>query len=158
MKDKLFLPFLVISLVVLLDQMTKAWVLYELVEPQAVRHFLPFVDIVLTWNKGIGFGFLRANQTWEIIALILIAAGISIALGLWILKTTDKFLIISLSMIIGGAIGNVIDRLWFGAVVDFIFVPVYILGYRFPAFNVADSAITVGVCLVLIESYVRKKK
>jgi signal peptidase II len=61
-------------------------------------------------------------------------------------------------MIIGGAIGNVIDRLRFGAVVDFIFVPVYILGYRFPAFNIADSAITVGVCLLLIESYMRKKK
>jgi len=158
MKNRLLLPLLVVSLVVLIDQLTKAWILYEFEKSEIVRHVFPFLDIVLTWNKGIGFGFLRANEVWQMAALIMLAVGISALLGVWISKTTDKFQIICLSMIIGGAIGNVIDRLRFGAVVDFIFVPVYILGYRFPAFNIADSAITVGVCLILIESYVRKKK
>ncbi len=158
MKNRLLLPLLVVSLVVLIDQLTKAWILYEFENPELVRHILPLLDIVLTWNKGIGFGFLKANELWQKVALIMIATGISAILGVWISKTTDKFQIICLSMIIGGAIGNVIDRLRFGAVVDFIFVPVYILGYRFPAFNIADSAITVGVCLLLIESYMRKKK
>ncbi len=158
MKNRLLLPLLVVSLVVLIDQLTKAWILYEFENPEIVRHVLPFLDIVLTWNKGIGFGFLKANEVWQMAALIMIAVGISAVLGVWISKTTDKFQIICLSMIIGGAIGNVIDRLRFGAVVDFIFIPVYILGYRFPAFNIADSAITVGVCLLLLESYVRKKK
>ena len=158
MKNRLLLPLLVVSLVVLIDQLSKAWILYEFENPEIVRHVLPFLDIVLTWNKGIGFGFLKANEVWQMVALIMIAVGISAVLGVWISKTTDKFQIVYLSMIIGGAIGNIIDRLRFGAVVDFIFVPVYILGYRFPAFNIADSAITVGVCLLLIESYVRKKK
>lgn len=158
MKNRFLLPLLVVCLVVLVDQLTKVWILYEFENPEIVRHVLPFLDIVLAWNKGIGFGFLKANEVWQMVALIMIATGISAILGVWISKTTDKFQIICLSMIIGGAIGNVIDRLRFGAVVDFIFVPVYILGYRFPAFNIADSAITVGVCLLLIESYVRKKK
>lgn len=158
MKNRFLLPLLVVCLVVLVDQLTKAWILYEFENPEVVRHVFPFLDIVLTWNKGIGFGFLKANEVWQMVGLIMIATGISAILGVWISKTTDKFQIVYLSMIIGGAIGNIIDRLRFGAVVDFIFVPVYILGYRFPAFNIADSAITVGVCLVLIESYVRKKK
>ncbi|MBX9786833.1 MAG: signal peptidase II [Alphaproteobacteria bacterium] len=158
MKNRLLLPFFVVAIVVFLDQLSKTWILYEFENSETIWHVLSFLDIVLTWNKGIGFGFLKANEVWQMVILIMIATGISAVLGVWISKTTDKFQIICLSMIIGGAIGNVIDRLRFGAVVDFIFVPVYILGYRFPAFNIADSAITVGVCLLLIESYVRKKK
>ncbi|MBY0273591.1 MAG: signal peptidase II [Alphaproteobacteria bacterium] len=158
MKNRLLLPLFIVAIVVSLDQLSKTWVLYEFENPEIVRHVLPFLDIVLTWNKGIGFGFLKAHEVWQMAALIMIAVGISAILGVWISKTIDKLQIIYLSMIIGGAIGNIIDRLRFGAVVDFIFVPVYILGYRFPAFNIADSAITVGVCLLLIESYVRKKK
>ncbi|MDI9637194.1 signal peptidase II [Kamptonema cortianum] len=158
MKSRLLLPLFVVAIVVLLDQLSKTWILHEFETPETVWHIFPFLNIVLTWNKGIGFGFLKANEVWQMAALITLAAGICAVLGVWISKTTDKFQIVYLSMIIGGAIGNIIDRLRFGAVVDFIFVPVYILGYRFPAFNIADSAITVGVCLLLIESYVRKKK
>ncbi|MBX9621014.1 MAG: signal peptidase II [Alphaproteobacteria bacterium] len=158
MKNRLLLPLFVVAIVVFLDQLSKTWILYEFENPETVWHVFPFLNIILTWNKGIGFGFLKANEIWQMAALIMLAAGISTVLGVWISKTTDKFQIVYLSMIIGGAVGNIIDRLRFGAVVDFIFVPVYILGYRFPAFNIADSAITVGVCLVLIESYVRKKK
>lgn len=158
MKNRLLLPFFVVAIVVLLDQLSKTWILYEFENPETVWHIFPFLNIVLTWNKGIGFGFLKADEAWQMAGLIMLAGGICTVLGVWISKITDKFQIVYLSMIIGGAVGNVIDRLRFGAVVDFIFVPVYILGYRFPAFNIADSAITVGVCLLLIESYVRKKK
>ena len=158
MMQRFLLPFCVALSVVILDQATKAWVLYDLMDPPRVIEFLPFLDLILTWNKGIGFGFLQAGSLWEMLFLILLAFVICLGLGAWIWRTTDKFLIICLSMIIGGAIGNVIDRLRFGAVVDFIYVHVYIHGYRFPAFNVADSAITVGVALLLIENYVRKKQ
>lgn len=158
MRNRLLLPLFVVAIVVFLDQLSKTWILYEFENPETIWYVFPFLNIVLTWNKGIGFGFLKANEVWQMAALIMLAAGICTVLGVWISKTTDKFQIVYLSMIVGGAIGNIIDRLRFGAVVDFIFVPVYILGYRFPAFNIADSAITVGVCLVLIESYVRKKK
>lgn len=151
------LPFLIVPLVIVLDQLTKAWILAIMTPPRVIEA-TPFLDIVLTWNKGVGFGFFQAHSVWGMIFLVVLALGISLSLGLWMWKTTDKFLIVCLSMVIGGALGNIIDRLRFGAVVDFIYVHVYILGYRFPAFNLADSAITVGVCLLLVESYVRKKK
>jgi len=150
--------FLIALFVIGIDQASKAWILYDLMNPPSVLPILPFLDIVLTWNKGVGFGLLQAHTLWGSLALIGMALGISLVLGIWLWRTTDRLLLFSLSLIIGGAIGNIIDRLRFGAVVDFIYVHVYILGYHFPAFNVADSAITVGVCLLLVESYVREKK
>jgi signal peptidase II len=149
---------LISLLVVILDQATKAFILYYVMNPPTVIHLLPFIDLVLAWNKGVGFGLLKAHTFWGTFGLITLALSISAGLGIWIWRTTDKLLVFSLSMIIGGAIGNIIDRLRFGAVVDFIFVPVYIFGYHFPAFNIADSAITVGVCLLIFESYLRKNK
>ncbi len=125
--------------------------------PPTTLEILPFLDFVLAWNKGVGFGMLQADTVTGKAALIGLALAISIGLGVWLYRSSDKLLLISLSMIIGGAIGNIIDRLRFGAVVDFIYVHVYIWGYHFPAFNIADSAITIGVCLLLIESYVRKQ-
>jgi signal peptidase II len=150
---------LITLLVIALDQASKAWILYDLMNPPTVIHVLPFLDFVLAWNKGVGFGLLKAHSIWGTLGLIAIALAISITLGIWIWRTTNRLLLISLSMIIGGAISNIIDRLRFdGAVLDFIYVSVYIFGYHFPAFNIADSAITVGVCLLILESYVRKKK
>jgi signal peptidase II len=155
---RLLCASLIALVIVALDQASKAWILYDLMNPPTVINVLPFLDFVLTWNKGIGFGLLKAHSWWETLALIAMALGISIGLGIGIWRTTDKFLLFSLSIIIGGAIGNIIDRLRFGAVVDFIYVHVYIFNYHFPAFNVADSAITVGVCLLILESFIRKKK
>jgi signal peptidase II len=154
---RLLSAFLIAVFIIAVDQGSKAWILYDLMNPPTVIPILPFLDFVLTWNKGVGFGLLQANTLWGTFGLIFLALGISIGLGVWLWRTTDKLLLIGLSMIIGGAIGNIIDRLRFGAVVDFIYVHVYILGYHFPAFNVADSSITVGVCLILLESYMRKK-
>lgn len=153
---RLVYAFLIVICVIIMDQVSKAWIL-NVMNPPSTIPILPFLDIILTWNKGIGFGLLQAHSLWGKMLLIGIALAISTVLGIWLWRTTDKLLLISLSIIIGGAIGNIIDRLRFGAVVDFIYVHVYILGYHFPAFNIADSAITVGVCLLLIESYVRKK-
>lgn len=149
---------LIAFVVIVLDQASKAWILYDLMNPPTVINILPFLDFILTWNKGIGFGLLKAHSIWGMLGLVTMALGISIGLGIWIWRTTDRFILVSLSMIIGGALGNIIDRLRFGAVVDFIYVHVYIFKYHFPAFNVADSAITVGVCLLILESYIRKKK
>lgn len=154
---RLLYASLIALLVIGLDQATKAWILYDIMNPPSVLPLLPFLDIVLTWNKGVGFGFLQANSLWGMLGLIGLALGISTALGIWLWRTTDNFLLISLSMIIGGAIGNIIDRLRFGAVIDFIYVHLVIFGYHFPAFNIADSAITIGVCLLILENYVRKK-
>jgi len=154
---RLSIAFLIALLVIGLDQASKAWILYDLMNPPTNLEVFPFLDIVLTWNTGVGFGLLKAGTFWGKMGLVAMALIISTALGVWLVRSTDKLLLISLSMIIGGAIGNIIDRLRFGAVVDFIYVHVYIWGYHFPAFNVADSAVTVGVCLLLLENFVRKK-
>ena len=148
---------LIALLVIVLDQLTKHWILHDVMNPPSVIHLFPFLDIILTWNSGVGFGLLKAHSLWGTFALVGMAVGISITLGVWLWKTTDRLLLISLSLVIGGAIGNIIDRLRFGAVLDFIYVHLYIGSYHFPAFNVADSAITVGACLLLLENYVRKK-
>lgn len=158
MIKRLLTSFLIVLLVIGLDQASKAWIFYDLMNPPTVIPVFPFLDIVLTWNKGVGFGFLKADTLAGTFGLIGLALGITIGLGIWVWKSTDQLTLISLSMIIGGAIGNVIDRLRFGAVLDFIYVHVYILGYHFPAFNIADSSITVGVCLLFLETYVRKNK
>jgi len=155
---RLFYALLIILLVVAADQASKAWILYDIMNPPSILPLLPFLDIVLTWNSGVGFGLLKAHSLWGSIALIFLAMSISIGLGVWLWRTKDKLLLLSLSMIIGGAVGNTIDRLRFGAVLDFIYVHVYIFGYHFPAFNIADSAITVGAALLLLESYVRNKE
>jgi signal peptidase II len=154
---RLSYAFLIALSIIIFDQASKVWIL-DLMNPPTVMPVLPFLDIILTWNKGVGFGLLKANTLWGTFGLIFLALTISTVLGVWLWRTTDKLLLISLSLIIGGAIGNIIDRLRFGAVVDFIYVHVYIWGYHFPAFNVADSAITVGVGLLFIENYVRKKQ
>lgn len=155
---RLFHAFLIALIVIILDQASKAWILYDLMNPPTVIPIFPFLDIVLAWNKGVGFGFLQAKTLWGMLGLVGMAFGISTCLGIWLWRTTDKLLLVSLSLIIGGAIGNIIDRLRFSAVIDFIYVHVYIFGYHFPAFNVADSAITVGAGLLFLESYMRKKK
>jgi signal peptidase II len=156
--NRLLAATLIALLAIILDQASKAWIFYDLMNPPTIIPIFPFLDFVLAWNKGVGFGLLKAHSIWGTMALITLAIGISTGLGVWIARTTDKWLLISLSMIIGGAIGNIIDRLRFGAVLDFIYVHVYIFGHHFPAFNVADSAITVGVALLILESFVRKKK
>lgn len=143
-------------LVIGLDQITKAWILYEVMNPPQVIHLLPFLDIILTWNSGVGFGLFKAHSLWGILGLVGMALGISTYLGFWLWRTTDTLILVSLSLIIGGALGNIIDRMRFGAVLDFIYVHLYIGPYHFPAFNLADSAITMGVCLLLLENYVRK--
>ncbi len=155
---RLFYAFLIILLVVAADQASKAWILYDIMNPPSILPLFPFLDIVLTWNPGVGFGLFKAHSLWGSIALIFLAVSISIGLAIWLWRTHDKLLLLSLSMIIGGAIGNTIDRLRFGAVLDFIYVHVYIFGYHFPAFNIADSAITVGAAILLLEGYVRNKK
>lgn len=156
-RHRLLLAYLIVVAVMAIDQASKAWILYSIMSPPQVIPVLPFIDLVLTWNAGIGFGLFKAHSPEGTIMLILLAMSISIGLSIWLWRTTDKLLFVSLSLIIGGAIGNIIDRLRFGAVVDFIYVHISMFGYHFPAFNIADSAITIGATLLFLESYIRKK-
>jgi signal peptidase II len=135
------------AFVVLLDQVSKAWVLasFRYMESLVVT---PFFNLVLVYNSGAAFSFLADAGGWQKWFFIVLALGISA----WLLSLLrqhagERLLPLALSLILGGAIGNVIDRLRFDAVVDFL--DFHVAGYHWPAFNVADSAITVGVALML---------
>jgi signal peptidase II len=135
------------TFVVLLDQASKAWVLgsFRLAEHHVVT---PFFNLVLVFNPGASFSFLADAGGWQKWFFVVLALGISV----WLLSmlrhhAQERLMPAALSLILGGAIGNVIDRLRFDAVVDFL--DFHLAGYHWPAFNVADSAITVGVALML---------
>ncbi|MFO1408484.1 MAG: signal peptidase II [Steroidobacteraceae bacterium] len=138
--------------VVALDQASKFLVtrffdLYERVE------VLPVLDFTLLHNKGAAFSMLAGASGWQRWFFIGLAVAISVALVTWIWRAPrgDKLLPFALSLILGGAIGNAIDRVLHGYVVDFIHV--HWNEAYFPAFNVADSAITVGAVLVLFDAF-----
>jgi len=136
--------------VILLDQISKWAILknFDMVAPRAIPIF-PGFNLVLVFNRGVSFGQMDWLGPWALSAL---AIAISAALVFWLRKAETRLLAMALGIIIGGAMGNVIDRLRFHAVVDFL--DVYIPGTdwpHWPAFNVADSAIVVGVGLIILD-------
>jgi signal peptidase II len=137
--------------VIVLDQATKLWIYQSLVADgtRAVT-VLPFFNLVTVWNYGVSFGMFNtgaAATAWIFSALALAISG---ALTVWLAKADRVLLTASLGLIIGGAIGNVVDRIRFGAVFDFL--DFHAFGWHWPAFNVADSAITVGVAVLFVDS------
>ena len=149
-------PWLALAvLIVLLDQATKLLVLARFAHGESLP-VTPFFNLVLVYNKGAAFSFLAGAQGWQTPLLIGIAIG-AIAIVSWMLWRNPARLMldIGLTLILGGAIGNLIDRVAYGQVVDFLLFHVY--GWSYPAFNVADSAITVGAALLIIESFLPGK-
>lgn len=135
------------GLVVAVDQLTKFAMTQWLERGQSVR-VTPFFDLVLVYNPGAAFSFLSDAGGWQRWFFVLLALGISVWLVRLIrLHTRERWLALSFALILGGALGNVIDRLFHGAVIDFVYF--HAGRYGWPAFNVADSAISVGVALLL---------
>jgi len=151
--------WLLLSLVVILfDQFTKDLVVQNLAEFQRIN-LVPMLDLVRFHNTGAAFSFLANAGGWQnwLFAGIAIAVSAGIIWFQWFLPASGaRLLATGLALILGGAIGNVIDRLVQGYVVDFIFV--YYGDWSWPAFNVADSAISVGVTLVIIDSLFLERK
>jgi len=114
----------------------------------ANRPLLPFFDFNMVWNPGISFGFLTSGPVQGPMVLTVLSLLICVFFGIWLVRSAYRFEAAALALVIGGAIGNIIDRLRFGAVADFFHV--FYGSWSFPAFNVADSAITVGVAMLLI--------
>lgn len=138
------------AFVTALDQLAKWLLVNRVMAPPHTVRVTPFFDLVLSWNPGISFGLFRDNPEIGGWLLIAVAGLITVTLVVWLARVERIFLMLAIGLIIGGAIGNIIDRLRFGAVIDFLY---FHLGeYGFPAFNVADSAITVGVVLILMDS------
>ena len=144
-----------ISLVVfLLDFITKFGVMRMLKPHEPVLVF-PCFNLFLTFNRGVSFSLLSAQSTSGVLGLIALTATISALIIYFIQKESDKIMRIGLAMILGGAIGNLLDRIRFGSVIDFL--DFYWGNYHWPAFNIADSAICVGVVLILFQQIKRKK-
>lgn len=147
------LKYLWLSLAIIIaDQISKTvmvnWL--DLYERVAV---LPFFNLTLAHNTGAAFSFLAGAGGWQRWFFVSLALVISLVLVIWLkrLGNTARLEAISLALIIGGAIGNVIDRLVYGYVIDFL--DVYVGTYHWPAFNIADSAICVGAVLLIIDSF-----
>jgi signal peptidase II len=140
-----------------LDQASKLWLLFvfDIAHRGTVR-VTPFFDLVLAWNIGISFGWLQNDSQLVQTALMVVKAAAVIALGIWMSRSQTLLATVGLGLIIGGAIGNAIDRLAYGAVLDFALFHVQIAGntYNWYVFNLADTAIVAGVAGLLYDSIV----
>lgn len=155
MKSSLTKAYLIALIVVVLDQLSK-WLLLDIVQMPEREHITlaPFFNLVMVWNRGISFGMMQGLSHPEYVlggvALVIVAV-----LTIWLKKVERLREIIGIGIIIGGAVGNFIDRLRFGAVADFF--DFHVAGYHWPAFNIADAAICIGAFLLVLESVYEKK-
>jgi signal peptidase II len=139
-------------MVLMADQASKFWLLYGLGMKDHERIAVaPFLDFELLWNPGISFSLFQqgtATGRWILLGLTLAATAL---LGAWLWRANSKLAGLALGAIVGGALGNGHDRFAYNAVVDFL--DFHAFGYHFYVFNVADSAITLGVALLLYDSF-----
>jgi signal peptidase II len=160
MSRHLGLGSIIAAVVLALDQALKLWVLFGLeLGRKGLVHVLPGFDLVLTWNTGISYGlFPQDGQTgrWVLVAIKIVAATL---LTVWLGRTRDRLTAVALGLIIGGALGNAIDRVAYGAVADFVLLYVATAAWRFDwyVFNLADAAIVAGVIGLLYESLVQDR-
>ena len=145
------------ALVLVLDQATKAWI-QAAFQPGESLEILPFFNLVLAYNTGAAFSFLSDGGGWQRWLFIGLALVVAVVLLVWLrrLEEDDRMAGWGVALVLGGAIGNVIDRIWLGHVVDFL--DFYWAGWHWPAFNVADSAITCGVMLLLLDGFLPTRK
>ena len=146
------LKYLTISAAIIgLDQVTK-WLMVSLLALYETVAIMPYFNLTMAHNHGAAFSFLAQAGGWQRWFFTVLALVISTVLVVWLakLKPEAKLEAISLSLVIGGAIGNVIDRICYGYVIDFL--DIYIGSSHWPAFNVADSAICIGAVLLIIDS------
>jgi signal peptidase II len=149
--------------VLLLDQATK-WLVLGLLEPYQVVELIPNINLTLMFNTGAAFSILADAGGWQRWLLAGVAALVTTALTVWLvrLQPCERALAFSLALVIGGALGNLIDRILFGHVVDFIqvYIPVIPLAIfnPWPSFNIADSAISVGVVVMLVATLFEPKR
>ena len=146
--------YLVSLFVFIADYLTKLWAVSALTFGES-RAIMPYFNLFLVSNRGISFSLFSADNTSGVILLILITLAIC-GYIIYLIKTeTDTFSRVALAMVLGGALGNIIDRIQYGFVVDFL--DFYWGKYHFPAFNVADSFITIGVGLYLFRMITKKE-
>ena len=148
------MPYCVIFIVILLDQLTKLLVLKHFSDGSFIT-VNSFFNLILAYNPGVSFSLFSNNGPYNSVILTTLALVICLFLLRWMYQETNPTLRFGIALVVGGAIGNVIDRLAYGAVVDFLDFHAH--GYHWPAFNVADSAICIGATLILYKSFFNQK-
>lgn len=167
---------LIVLFIFIADQISKWWVVESIIKPLTMGRdavsspmpflqwltttqdqmqfarveILPFFNLVMVWNKGISFGIFNGHSEYGAILLTLMAGVIAVAFSFWLARSKNPVTSLSLTLIIGGALGNMVDRIRFGAVADFL--DFHLFGAHWPSFNIADSAITVGIAILLVHS------
>ncbi len=134
---------------VLFDQLSKYYIMHEVLGEYAVIVCAPFFNLVRAWNTGVSFSMFNDYGSLGAIILSVIASGIVLFLLFWLKEETNRLSQIALGLIIGGAIGNIIDRVRLGAVFDFL--DFHVAGHHWPAFNLADSFICVGAAILVLQ-------
>mgnify|MGYP001012874172 FL=1 len=144
--------------VFVIDQITKFWFDNNLQMYERITVIPQVLDWTLAYNTGAAFSFLAGASGWQRWLFTLIAVVVSVVLVVWLkrLKPDETWLAVGLALVLGGALGNLVDRVIFGHVVDFILVH-WQSSWYFPAFNIADSAITVGAVLLALDMFKSKK-
>ena len=142
------IAFIAAAAILIIDQITKALALKFLSAGSVA--VLPFFNFVLVWNRGVSFGMFSGDSDYGPLALTILSLCIIGCLVVWLTRLTDKWLFLAVCCIIAGALGNVIDRVRFGAVVDFL--DFHAFGWHYPAFNVADCAVVLGIAFILFDS------
>ncbi|MGW8160892.1 MAG: signal peptidase II [Desulfobulbales bacterium] len=153
------IPAAVAAVVVIVDQLTKLWIMTTFVLHGEKSVIPGFFNLVYVTNTGAAFGFLAGSKSWlrqTFFIAVAIIALIVILVAYDHLKKQGRIFIYSLALIAGGAIGNLLDRLRFGSVVDFL--DFYVGAHHWPAFNVADSAITTGVALFILGTLLQHRQ
>ena len=141
-------------LILIADQATKLWVLHRADFSEGPIPVLPFMDLTLVWNRGISYGLFQSEGTGRWVLVALTVAGTA-GLCVWLMRAREPLVALGIGIIIGGAVGNLIDRVAYGAVVDFVHL--HAGGFSWYVFNIADAAIVVGVIFLLWDAFFAKK-
>ena len=136
--------------ILVVDQLSKYWIVHVVMNPPRAIPVTGFLNLVMGWNRGVSFGLLSSDIDWARWALVALALGIIGFLAAWLVRADRLLVRLALGSIIGGAIGNLIDRLQFGAVADFL--DFHAFGYHWYTFNVADTGISVGAVVLLLDA------
>jgi signal peptidase II len=151
-RRNLALSATVVVAVLVVDQLSKLWIIARFPNINDFARVTDFFDLVRVANRGVSFGLFNNGAAANAIVFSLLAAAIVAALIVWLFRASGTLLPVAIGLVIGGAIGNVADRLRLGSVVDFL--DFHLGAWHFPAFNVADSAICIGVGLMLIDGLI----
>ncbi|KAF0145650.1 MAG: signal peptidase II [Rhodospirillaceae bacterium] len=141
---------LVAGAVLVLDQASKEWILTRFMMPPQTVEVSAFFNVVLVWNRGVSFGFFNNDSPYNSYVLAALSGSVAMGLLLWLWHVPVLRIRLAMGAIVGGAVGNILDRLRYDGVIDFL--DFHLGGMHWPAFNIADSAITIGAMVVVADA------